>query len=830
MSFSSSDPVKIPLADPLIKYGKTFRVSNALLSSAGGPQTSYNLPAESSELAVYQQNFSTENLRIDWSIIDPRTSYIYSKTSDIERNPYVSGFNINVYKNSGQLTGANAISSRGLVDSQSGINGNSFSYIITGGEDWRNYSIDIEFIDFTGNKSVGMLSTQNPEPNYSILSTGVNNGVFSAGYSGLTGDGGRDSSNGLQALVLYDFTGLSSGESGYFTQDSGYLSQAKRISVGSNGSVAIELEPGQINYIMQVSQDQYSTGSQSGFYSPIVYATGIGFSGASGDLTAPLPIYYMPQTTNLTGYRISGGNAYYYTFDVNYPTGSDLLNAVYEVTGSGLTSGAESGYTGQIFLDKGLLYNVDYGAHNTGTQYFYDNSLDLQSGLFTGITTQMQTVTGVGFSGSGLFGIGAGAYWKDSCPIYEAYELSGSGGFYGYGYFDATSNEFGCASFTEVASGIVKMPGMFSMPKDDPNSYEIKFRSGENFRGSYERGAAFLNEIGEMPAVIVNPSQFNKIRSMDVPSGWVGLRRGKVGLLTGLFSENSINQELFNSTNFLTGESRDISVVNSLGVGESSEIRIGDVGSGWAWTNASGTHIYKLAGTGYEKVREAHIGIELSKVSDGEILNRKNFTAIAPAPDISSLTFSGSALDSSIHISYTFKNSYYSETVSSPPLTPNYNINRVNLYTGASPGFSIAESNLYTGYSDSIAIQEGISYSQDLNEGVPGYFKLVPYDDIGSGVETGNQVEFFVKATNQSIVISLDPQFYGTSSDVNVVFPMHSPYSHPNVTQTLSYTGTLGPPTYIGGMLNGAPTASGAEILLTAPPSATGYVLYVEVT
>jgi hypothetical protein len=826
MSYSSSEPIKIPLADPLTKYGKTFRISNILLASAGTPQTSASLPESSSSLAVYQAGFSSKNLNTHWNIIDPRNDYIYTRSSDIERSPYISGFNVDVYKNKGQLTGASSITGSELVFSQSGIKGNDFSYEITGYENWRNYSITVRLVDFTGNQSSGLLSTQNPQPNYAILSTGINLGFFTVAYSGRTGEGGGNTSNGLQSLNLYNFTGLTSGTSGYFSQESGFMSQSTRSTTGFNNQAAVELEPGEVNYVMQVSTDLYSTGTQSGFYTPVVYATGIGFSGASGVPTAPLPILYYPNNTNLAGYRISGGNAYYYTFSVNYPTGSSLLKANYEITGTGLITGAVSGYTGQIFLDKGLLYDPDYGVNNTGEQYVYDNSLSLQSGLFTGVETELQTVTGVGFSGSGTFGVGAGAYWKEESPSYSSYEMSGSGGFYGYGYFDTTLNKFGCVSYAEIKSGGINMPGMFSLPKNDPNSYDIKYRSGTNFRGGYERGASFLNTIGEMPAVIVNPSQFNKICSMSVSSGWVGLRRGRVGILTGLFSEDSVNQEFFSRTNFLTEESRNLTVINSLGALEESRMEVGDVGYNWAWTNATGTHIYKYAGSGYEKVREAYLGIDLIRSSDYKTLDRANFKGEAKAPEMSYLTVTTGAY-ASLSFKYKFPNSHYTPS-DDPPLNNNYDIQKINLHTGDSSNFLISESNMHRSYTDLNTIQTGILYTQDLSVATPTFFKLIPYDTISSGVETGNIYPILPTIGSQSIVQSLDPQFDGTSIAVNVVFPILSSSSSPKITQTVAYTGTLGM-SYIGSMVSMRPSQSGASFMLTIAPPATGYALYVEV-
>ena len=77
--------------------------------------------------------------------------------------------------------------------------------------------------------------------------------------------------------------------------------------------------------------------------------------------------------------------------------------------------------------------------------------------------------------------------------------------------------------------------GIFTMPINEPNDYDIKFRSGINFNGEYEKAASFLSTIGEMPAVIINESQANIIKSYQNVIGWIGLRRNRVGILDSLF-------------------------------------------------------------------------------------------------------------------------------------------------------------------------------------------------------------------------------------------------------------------------------------------------------
>ena len=61
-------------------------------------------------------------------------------------------------------------------------------------------------------------------------------------------------------------------------------------------------------------------------------------------------------------------------------------------------------------------------------------------------------------------------------------------------------------SLYDIRSGEMPVRGIFTMPINEPNSYDIKFRSGINFNGEYEKAASFLSTIGEMPAVIINES------------------------------------------------------------------------------------------------------------------------------------------------------------------------------------------------------------------------------------------------------------------------------------------------------------------------------------
>lgn len=612
MSFSDSSSIKIPLSDPLVKYGKTFRVSNIYLTSSSSPQSSYNLPSSSSSLAIYQQNFESQYLGIEWNIIDPGTDYIYIREGEIKKNPYVSGFNVYVYENSGNATGANVITGRNKVFEKKGVTENNITYKITGEGKPRNYSIDVEFVDFTGNKSKGMLTSVNPVPQFSITGTGVTSGFFNAYYSGRMNSNNVDISEGLGAVSLYLFTGLTSGESGLFSQDDYYFKRNIRSATSSEtqGVVSIELEPGLDSYIMAIGSDQYSTGEMSGIYAPRQYITGIGFSGLTGDLNSPALIPNPIRLNQTGGQRIEAASGLYYEFQPSYNTGTALIENIYGIRSTGQTTGAVSGYSGEIYFDSGVLYNTDYNTYNTGNSYTYDNALSLEVGFNTGVTIEKVESTGSGITGYITEASGAGSYWASGFPRYR----SQSSGYYTYGYYDGYKNQFACASQEDVRRQSIQINGIYSLPKGDPNNYEIKFRSGYNFTQSYEQAATYLNQMGEMPAVILNNSQLTKIQSLNAGRGWVGLRRGRVSLLSGLFSDKLNNDAFFNETDFTKSKTTGIQALNTSGKTENNALYVNDVGENWSWVNESGSAIYKYAGSGYNKIRTSTMNIDVRRI------------------------------------------------------------------------------------------------------------------------------------------------------------------------------------------------------------------------
>ena len=99
MSFSNSRTVRVPLSDPIPKYGKTFRVSNIYLNSSSQAQKVKDLNESSTQTSYYNQDFENKYLSVEWNIIDPKNDYEYKISSDIEANEYISGFNVDIYKN-----------------------------------------------------------------------------------------------------------------------------------------------------------------------------------------------------------------------------------------------------------------------------------------------------------------------------------------------------------------------------------------------------------------------------------------------------------------------------------------------------------------------------------------------------------------------------------------------------------------------------------------------------------------------------------------------------------------------------------------------------------
>lgn len=791
MSFSDSKKVSIPKADPITKYGKTFQIANIYLTHSEYAREASVVPEFHTLLSTHHQNFQGEELNVHWNLLEPREGLVYNR-QDIVRNSYISGFNVSIYENLDEEKRKNVKGNRNKIFEATGLSDNSLSYYITGDRKIRNYSVDVEVVDFLGNKSSGIFTTKNPPPEYTIVSEKLESGILTINYEGLKDVNGNDISNNLQRIDLYHFTGLTDGITGTVSQEDSYINTAVRSVVGLNNTISLELYPGEINYLMPIGVDQFSTGANNNFY---------------------LDKSYLPNISSLYGQRISGGNAYYFTFDKNYSAESEFVEACYGLTGEGETSKPVYGYNDIIYLDSGVLDSETYYGTNEQNTYIFDNSLSFKDKFYTG---EIFTQTGSGFTG--YQGSGAGELWSLYHPIYE-YNYKDFTDIYNHGFYNSQSKTFECAE-PQIDNQIV---GTYSMPKDNPNSYDIKFRQGEEFSKTLEESASYLNEIGEMPAVILNPYQLELIKNMNQGNGWVGLRRNKVGMLSGVFSERFLNDEVFKEIDFQQESERSIRAVNSESKIEHGTITSNNVGYHWCWTNSNGSHIYKYAGSGYEKVREANLTIDLKNKIRGNIIATYKSTAVSPL-----MQFSGVSIDTdsqTFQASYSFVDSFYNEEEQQGYLANNYNVESIYLYGSEQDEFEISEDNLLQVFNqEEASIQDTISYAYDGKGDSHKYIKMIPYDVIGSGLIYED--DFTLTKSQQTNIFNLDEAKDNNRNYISGSFK----YQHnnvPDLTFGVYYSGDPANFTNINTTVSGSPSIDGVVFFLSSVPNEYGYSLHV---
>lgn len=792
MSFSDSRKVVIPKADPVRKYGKTFQVANIYLTHSEYAREESIVPEFHTLLSTHHQNFQGEELNLHWNLKEPRDGLIYD-TQDILNNSYISGFNVSIYENLDEQKRKKVRGNRNKIFEATGLSDNSLLYYISGDRKIRNYSVDVEVIDFNGNKSSGIFTTKNPPPEYNILSRNVEEGFLTINYEGLKDTEGNDISNNFQTLELYHFTGLTLGTSGTVSQDDSYFNTAIRSVTGANNSVSIELYPDEVNYIMPIGVDQFSTGNNNNQYYP--------------DL-------YFPEISSLYGERISGGNAYYFSFDKNYSSESQFVETCYGLTGAGETSQAVYGYDDIIYLDSGVIDSEAYYGSNEENQYIFDNSLSFQDGFYTGL---ISPETGEGFTG--YVGAGAGDFWSLDSPAYE-FNFEGFTDIYSYGFYNAALQSFECST-----SGVnEQIFGTYSMPKDNPNSYDIKFRSGDRFSKTLEESASYLNEIGEMPAVILNPYQLELIKTMGHGNGWVGLRRNKVGMLSGVFSERFLNDEIFLEVDFQQESQRTIETINSENKIEYGVITSNDVGDHWCWTNSNGSHIYKYAGSGYGKTREVSLSIDLkNKARNNQAVGRYLSTVKSPEMEFSGVSIQPDS--QTINIDYTFVNNFYNEEETQGYLAENYNVTDIYLYGSDQPQFEVSEDNLLEVFKqEDFNIQNNIVYNFDGTSNPHKYIKMIPFDTIGSGVLYED--DFVLTKQSQASIFNLDEAKDNNRNWISGSFD----YNHntiPDLNFGVYYSGDPAGFTNINATVSGSPSIEGAVFFLSSVPTEYGYTLHV---
>ena len=253
----------------------------------------------------------------------------------------------------------------------------------------------------------------------------------------------------------------------------------------------------------------------------------------------------------------------------------------------------------------------------------------------------------------------------------------------------------------------------------------------------------------------------------------------------------------------------------------------------WAWVNNSGTHIYKYAGSGYEKVREAHLSIDIKRERDEQILFTSGHIGEAPPMQFTGLSYEIS--EGVVTFGYDFTQNYYNPEPTEELYQENYNVVSVDLHTGDNISFVAESGNLMETYDLNNTLgdtlQTGIMVDFSAAPSIPSFFKLRPYDTIGSGVlvnanEELGDIEIKPATKSQVSIVNLDDAYHGNTNCISIDFK----FQHlvpPVVTFGLSYTGQSDNMSYLGAMIKGSPTISSVDFILTEVPPDTGYCLYV---
>ena len=744
MNFKESSSVFIPLSDPVVQHGESYRVVSIFLTNSQERITHVNVPDSSSERAFFEQGFSDSSLNLMWYVGEPTNGGTYKEASKIVKDKYISGFDVTIYKNNRDLIGESAATDRAFIRKYTGIEGNSFQYPI---ENFsiRSYSIDIDTYDYFGNVNTATFITKNPAASAEILSYENVGGVLDISYEG---------SSDLEHLRVSNYSGLleSSFHESY---------------TGSNGVVSVPLIPNLPNYFKIEPYDGFG------------YSEPISLSGYSLEEEKSFPFKLKIKSIKLN--KKDGGRSVEFDMQANFEN-SPYVSAKYKVLTSGNITGAEIGYDDYLYLDSGEFNNTDLNIKNTGFNYTIDNEFTWQNSI-----------------SSGALNLG------DDEPEYA--------------YWDSRSEEVKSISAYAVRSGEMPVNGMFSMPINEPNSYDIKFRSGINFKGEYEKASSYLNTIGEMPAVIINESQANKLKSYDGAVGWLGLRKGNVGLLDGLFSENQINQNIFRSVNFKDQASRVFSFENRARQTEEVNYIANDIGTDWAWVNSSGTQIYKyISGEQYNPETYFNFSIDAESTisNDSTSISRKLFVLPIDLSDIS-----GSISGETLSVDYSMQDGD--------------SVEYVNLHTGSSHDFEISQDNFAKQY----IYEDEASFDYTVDKkNAPKYFKANFFDFLGNTdtvdinkiyYETlgENEVsELTFSTTSQTTSFSLDGLVGQTSKKAEVDFMMNH-NTGPTIEFSMNYTGNTEEPEFINAMIFGQPTTSGACFLLDRVPPENGYYLNV---
>ncbi len=539
---------------------------------------------------------------------------------------------------------------------------------------------------------------------------------------------------------------------------------------GNNGIVQVPLIPNLPNYLKIEPYDGFG------------YSAPIDLSGYSLKNSKSFDFNLDIKSIKLN--KKDGGQSIEFDMQANFER-SPYVSAKYKVITSGDLSVAEAGYTDPLYLDYGEFNNTELNVKNTGFNYTIDNEFIWQNS----ITTEKLNEGEVD-------------------PTYA--------------YWDSAEMDIKSLSLYDVRSGDMPIRGIFSMPANDPNSYDIKFRSGINFQGEYEKAASFLNTIGEMPAVIINESQANKIKSYQNAIGWIGLRKGKVGILDSLFSENQLNQNIFNTLNFSDQDSRSFSIENKAGQIENLNYISNDIGDQWAWVNSDASHIYKYIEDGqYDSKTYFNITIDAQSTisNDSATIERNLF--VLPI-DLSRVE--ASVDGEQLSVSYEIKEGD--------------GVEKIELYTGDNQGFTPSPSNLVSTYEIS-AEDTDASFQYTVDKNNPPTFLKANFFDFIDTTDTVdiNQIYYetigenevgpiYFITSDQATTFSLENLHSLSEKKAEVNFKLNH-NTNPDIKYSIQYTGTNVNPEFLNAMILGQPTISGVDFLLDKVPPEPDYLIRI---
>lgn len=788
---SQASPVFIPLSDPAEKFGDIFKIDKPYLEN--GLEKAEVIQVEDDEP---QNKFSIQDydglaLSLNWGVYSPRKKNVINDTRAIENHPFIDSFTVTKKRCTKDEADRPNKNIGAAVETFSGINKNLLKINLEKNID-RYLNLDIQITDVFDNVHTGNLVVRN----YPAEAT-INNIYKSGGFAHVEYTGTPD----LLGINLYGFTG--SNIYGKLEDSDEFKSTSKILTLNENNVGKIPLYPRRRFHILACPYDS------AGESDAISLRDGV-------DPTSPSGFFFTPSHSGISVVKIKGGLQYEMNYEYDWHE-NPFVDIKYNIIPTGDISEPVYGYDGLIYYDSSMLADEVSTDSINPKQVIFDNQMNWQNETKTG---ELKEEDGE------VFGAGAGDKWDGGSPRY-----SGANGVYKYAYIDTDTCKIKCVTMEEIESGLCPVEGAFSLPINDPNSSDIAFRSGPNFSNKYERAATYLKEINEMPAVILNKSQLNKIKNYESVKGWIGLRREDVGCLDNLFSTQLQNDLFFNEVDFQSG--------NYSGYldkdGDRRFFKQNNVGEHWAWVNSSGDHIYKYAGNSGYYNEGGQVTVVTEYINDRkQKISTETQRVDFYRPKMIDVERQGEGEDNLV-ITYNLENSNYSGNVANPEIT------QVNVYTGDTADYDLSPDNLFwvskpVTTSGDIASQAGIESLQSTTtiKGVDSTIKnikVVPADYLGEGSVfnlSENFGDFKVFKTSQVISYDLDPHFEDQTQMIEVNF--ETPTKNPTVTFGVSTKNKEDPPQFLTAMMVGDPEEDSVTFLLNQAPPLTGYFIDLTVT